>query len=278
MRVSKIVAQRAAQRPVRRLAGPLIALMLAVSAVAVIAPLAIAAGPKVVIVVGPVGSKTASYIDRAKAIAAQARSYGASVTEIYSPNATWTRVKSAAQGAKLFVYLGHGNGSPSPYGSLNRDKMDGLGLNPTAGGGNTTTKYYGESYLARYIRFAPNAVVILNHLCYASGNSEPQNTQPGRAVARQRVDNYGAGFLAAGAKAVFAYGWSDASSILAGLFRSDKTMLEIFWSDPSASGAFDSKFLSERRPGAVGYLDPYSLSQWYRSIVGYPSLKASTWR
>ena len=30
--------------------------------------------------------------------------------EIYSPNATWSKVKAAAQGANVLIYLGHGNG------------------------------------------------------------------------------------------------------------------------------------------------------------------------
>jgi len=69
-----------------------------------------AAGRKVVIVVGPAGSSTANYILNARKLAAQARSYGAAVYEIYSPNATWAKVRSVAQGASLFIYLGHGNG------------------------------------------------------------------------------------------------------------------------------------------------------------------------
>ena len=75
-----------------------------------------AASMKVVVVVGPAGSATSSYRTSAHTYASLARSYGASVTEIYSPYATWTRVKAAAQGANLLIYLGHGNGYPSPYG------------------------------------------------------------------------------------------------------------------------------------------------------------------
>ena len=56
-----------------------------------------AASIKVVVVVGPAGSSTAKYRDSARVYAKLARSYGASVTEIYSPYATWSRVKSAAR-------------------------------------------------------------------------------------------------------------------------------------------------------------------------------------
>ena len=83
---------------------------------------------KVVVVVGPVGSSTSNYIYNARKYASQARSYGATVVEIYSPNATWSRVKSAAQGANVLIYLGHGNGSPSPYGAFSAFTKDGMGL------------------------------------------------------------------------------------------------------------------------------------------------------
>ncbi len=79
-----------------------------------------AASIKVVVVVGPVGSSTGKYRDSARSYAKLARSYGASVTEIYSPYATWSRVRAAAQGANLLIYLGHGNGYPSPYGAFQR--------------------------------------------------------------------------------------------------------------------------------------------------------------
>ena len=167
---------------------------------------AAAAGVKVVVIVGPVESNTANYIKNAKRYAAQARSYGATVVEIYSPNATWARVKAAAQGAKVVIYLGHGNGSPSPYGAFSKYTKDGFGLNASAGHGNSNRKYYGEYYIRTGIKLAANAVVILNRLCYASGNSEWGSANPTKTVAKQRVDNYGAGFLRAGARAIFADG------------------------------------------------------------------------
>ena len=114
----------------------------------------------------------------AKRYASYARSYGASVTEIYSPYATWTKVKNAAQGANILIYLGHGNGYPSPYGSFQRYTKDGFGLNATSGNGNSNVKYWGEYYIDRDIQMAPNAVVILARLCYASGNSEWGSRQP----------------------------------------------------------------------------------------------------
>ena len=126
--------------------------------------------------------------------------------KVYSPNATWSKVKSATVGASVVIYLGHGNGWPSPYTyDPNYTTKDGFGLNATAGNGDSNNKYYGEPSVAT-LDLAPNAVILLHHLCYASGNSEPGKTAPTKTVAKQRVDNYGAGFLKAGVSAVIADG------------------------------------------------------------------------
>ena len=241
-------------------------------------PAAAASGMKVVVVVGPAGTSTSHYISSAKRYAAQARSYGAKVIELYSPNATWTRVKSAAQGANILIYLGHGNGSPSPYGPFSAMTRDGLGLNASAGHGNYNVKYWGEYYIRTYINLAPNAVVILNHLCYASGNSEPGNAAPSKSVAMKRVDNFGAGFLRANAKAVIAEGHSSASYVLAGLFASNQTIGQIFMDGPGASGAHDFTFNSVRTPGKRVWMDPEAPGRYYRSVVGVLSTPASSVR
>ena len=136
-------------------------------------PALAAGGPKVVVVVGPVGPANAHYISDANSIVAAARRYTSNVIELVTPNATWNRVRAAAQGASVFVYLGHGNGWPSPYPPFQTATQDGLGLDPNTGGNGSAHVYYGEDYIRSNIRFAPNAVVLLYHLCYASGNTEP---------------------------------------------------------------------------------------------------------
>jgi hypothetical protein len=237
-----------------------------------------AAGKKVVIVVGPVGSSTANYIANARLLASQARSYGAAVYEVYSPNATWAKVKSIAQGANVFIYLGHGNGWPSPYKPFQANTKDGLGLNATAGAGNSNNKYWGEYYVDRYLNFAPNAVVILNRLCYASGNSEWGSANPTKSVAIQRVDNFGAGFLRTGAKAVFAEGIASASYVLRGLFTTNATMTQIFWSAPNAKKTYSFGFASARTPGYRALMDPSAPSRYYRSVIGNLGMTAAAWR
>ena len=244
------------------------------------APVAAAEAPgvKVVVIVGPAGSSTAKYITSARRYASQARSYGAEVVEIYSPNATWAKVKAATRGANVLIYLGHGNGYPSPYGPFNGASKDGLGLNATAGKGHYNVEYWGESRIRTDIEFAPNAVVILNRLCYASGNSEWGSRNPTRAVAVKRVDNFGAGFLRANAGAVFAEGIGSAAYVLRGIFKTDGTMAQVFRGAPNFSGARDFRFESVRTPGTTAWLDPSAPGRYYRSVIGDLSLSAAAVR
>jgi hypothetical protein len=227
-----------------------------------------AAGPKVVIVVGPSHGSTSLYIQRARRIARQARAYGARVVQLYTPKATWANVKRAARGANVFIYLGHGYGHPSPYGALDRARMNGLGLNPVAGRGRTQpVRYYGEAQIGSQLRFARGAVVILHHLCYASGNAEPGMPEAGWAVARRRVDNFAAGFLRAGAGAVIADAHGDLAYELRIVLKQRGNLLGA-WRDDPAYNDHERQYRSVRRPGYIAYLDPDGRSSgFYRSLV-----------
>jgi hypothetical protein len=237
-----------------------------------------AAGMKVVIVVGPVGSKTEEYRDSGRYYASVARSYGASVTEIYSPNATWSRVKSAAQGANILIYLGHGNGYPSPYGSFQRYTKDGFGLNATAGNGNSNVKYWGEYYIDRDIQMAKNSVVLLNRLCYASGNSEWGAANPTKSTAIKRVDNYGAGFLRAGARVVFAEAITSIAHQIRALLKGSRSMEGIFTSHPDAADVRDFYVMSSRTSWAKIHMDPPKVGKYWRSVIGDLRMTATTFR
>jgi hypothetical protein len=221
-----------------------------------------------VIVVGPSHGSTSLYIQRARRIARQARAYGARVVQIYTPNATWARVRKAARDANVFIYLGHGYGHPSPYGALDPAKMNGLGLNPIAGRGRTQpVAYYGERTVGSKLRFAKGAVVILHHLCYASGNAEPGMREAGWAVARKRVDNFAAGFLRAGASAVIADAHGDLAYELRIVLRQRRNLVAAWRDDPSYN-AHERRYRSLRRPGFYTYLDPDGrASGFYRSLV-----------
>ena len=264
----------------RRLVPVLFAGLLALSSAVApssLAPTAAAAsGPKIVLIVGATHAATDAYRADMDAVYATALQYSSNVVKIYSPNATWAAVKPALQGASIVVYMGHGNGFPSPYTTaLMPDREDGLGLNAVAGQGDSNTTYYGESYVSNSVKLAPNAVVILAHLCYASGNSEPGLAAPSLAVAETRIDNFAAGFLKAGARAVIADAHSDTSWYLDQLFTTHQTIDSLFRSKPwSAGNTFT--FASTRTPGFTAYSDPDGAappSDFYRSMVALPSLR-----
>jgi hypothetical protein len=279
------VTQEGAQRASRHRIRSLVLLALAVftaSGVSLAQPTAVAAAaPKVVIVVGPVEGKTAEYIADARGIAAVAKSYGAAVYQIYSPNATWEAVKTAAVGADILVYLGHGNGWPSPYTyDPNYTTKDGMGLNISTNRSNYSRQYYGEPSM-RQLQLSPNAVVLLHRLCYASGNSEGGYARPTLSVARQRVDNYASGFLAAGASAVFAEAYGDTNYLFYNLFRTRRSIENMFWRSPDATYTnIRYSFASSRTTGATGRLDPDPAEGilYTRSVVGNLTYTADRWK
>jgi hypothetical protein len=227
------------------------------------------AQPKVAIIVGPVGSSTGFYKSDGDAAYAEAIKYTSNVVKVYTPNATWAAAKKAMQGASIVIYMGHGNGFPSPYRSSPWPySQNGLGLNPTAGGNNSTTKYYGEYYLAREVDLAPNAIVLLHHLCYASGNSEAGKPKPTLAQAKARVDNMAAGWLKAGAAAVVAEAHFGPAWYVRQLFTTHKTVDQIFHDSPTYNdNAFS--FVSTRTPWATAEMDPDGTPGGYwRSVTG----------
>ena len=193
---------------------------------------AAAADPlKVVIIVGPTGALTDSYRETGNKIADAAEAAGAVVVKVYSPRATWSRVRNAVDGANVVVYLGHGNGYPSPYSSTEwTDRVNGWGLNRTTEGGDSddwSTKmvYCGEKALlgtltssdgAAQWKFcggakgtdgiypAANWVMIYNKACYTPGASEGWDTKATEPVAFERVRNFSYPALKADGGAYFA--------------------------------------------------------------------------
>jgi S-layer family protein len=203
-----------------------------------------AAGPKVAIIVGPVGSMTQGYRTSADRVADAATAAGATVAKAYSPNATWSKVRSAVDGANVIVYFGHGNGYPNPYtsGFEYTDRVNGWGLNRTTTNGNddnwsTTMVYCGEKALLgtlasadgaaqrQYcsggpITPAPGFTMVYAQAHYAPGfgerysESDPVTTL---SQARERVKNYSTPVLRLGAGGYFATAYSDADEIVSSL-------------------------------------------------------------
>jgi flagellar hook assembly protein FlgD len=231
---------------------------------------------KVVIVVGATHGTTPTYRKYADAAYAEAIKYTPNVVKVYSPNATWSRVKAAAVGASILIYFGHGNGWPSPYTyDPQYTTKDGMGLNADLNGDGKLSdyenKYYGEPYM-KSLDLAPNAIVLLHNLCYASGNSEPGNPQPTVGVARQRISNYAAGFLASNAQAVIADGHHGPADYIRGLFTTDQTIERLWRTAPDNNGHVSS-FTSTRTSGVRALMDPEGTSSgFYRSLVTQPTL------
>ena len=224
--------------------------------------------PRVVIIVGPVGGLTDTYRDYGRSAAREAARWTSDVVTVASPDATWPAVRKALQGASIVIYLGHGNGFPSPYRSEPSPRtQNGLGLNPVAGVDDVAHQYFGESFLAGKVRLAPNAIVIMSHLCYASGNPEPGGPEPTVDVAAQRADNYAAGWLAAGAQSVIADAFGKPADYIRRLFATGKSAKQI-WRTARTNHDNVDAFRSVRTRGATVLLDPTKLDRgFFRSLV-----------
>jgi hypothetical protein len=245
-----------------------------------------AAAPlKAVIVVGPTHSSTSRYLGFGESLAVLAESYGMDVRRIFHPRATAARLKEAIQGANLVAYFGHGNGWPSPYAPFQEKTKNGMGLNLVEGGSQNSVEYYGGNWFRNNVTLAENAVVMFGGLCYAEGNGEPGMGIPGWDVARQRVDNYAAAFLAIGAGAVYAYGWQSVNTVLEQLMTTDKTVDDIFMirgRTTSPSSGFidwdDRWFDSQRMPGFKNHLDPHPQEGYLRAVSGRMNMTAAEFR
>ncbi len=263
--------------PTRRILAVLIAIVLSA---ALSGSVGAAQKPaRVAVIVGPAGELTGLYRSIGLDAAREARRWTTDVVTVMTPDATWPAVKRALRGASVVVYLGHGNGFPSPYrDSLFRPTQNGLGLNPVAGGDDTAHQYFGEAFLAREVRLAPGAVVLLHHLCYASGNSEPGLAEGTLDVGRQRVDNYAAGWLAAGAGAVIADTFGAPGPYLKALFGTNQSIDRI-WRDAPTFHDHVLTFPSTRTPGDLASMDPTRPDSGFnRSLVVRPGLTAGDMR
>src|SRR4029077_7590246 len=94
--------------------------------------------------------------------------------------------------------------------------------------------YHGAENIRKDVHFAPNAIVVLLHLCAPWGNAAANDppmwasSASDRNLAVERVDNYAAGFLKAGAGVVFTFNWNQIYNLAKEFATSHKTMDEIF--------------------------------------------------
>jgi flagellar hook assembly protein FlgD len=221
-------------------------------------------------------------------MAQQAEAAGMEVHRVFFPHATWENVLANIQNANLVVYMGHGYGWPSKYTkTLTETRQDGMGLNKYDGSGKGEYTYYGATRLRESIQLAPNAIVYLNHLCYAAGNAEPGMAIPDVDLARERVDNMASGWLAIGARAVFAYGWKQKLNYPAALMNTDQTMDQLFMTPATGASAGspagytgwnEARFDSDRTPGSTIHLDPHKKYGYYRAVTGDLGMSTADFR
>jgi hypothetical protein len=276
-----------------------ISLSLALTALGA-APAAAATTLKVVIIVGPVGSQTDGYRATGDSIAQTAEQVGAEVVKVYSPNATWANVRAAVEGANIVVYLGHGNGYPSPYSSTeNTDRVNGWGLNRTSANGDsdnwsTTMVYCGEKALlgtltssdgsAQWnycggktntdgIHPAAGFVMIYNKACYTPGAGESWDTKATESQAVQRVRNFSYPVLALGASAYFATDMYRGAEKLVELIATNPGMTfgQIAMAAPGYDAAAHREFAHADVAGAEVWVQRTDGDYWY-AYAGNPSL------
>ena len=256
------------------LAGQLVPASPAVSVVA-----ADAAQLKAVFIVGPAHEATDGYLEDAERMASQAEAVGMDTRRVFYPNATWENVLANVQGANFVVYMGHGYGWPSPYTDIMKEaRQNGMGLNSWPGSARDEYTYYGAIPIKQNIRLAPNAVVMLAHLCYSAGNGESGSPLPSQDLARERVDNFANGFLAAGAGAVFALSWGTWGDFPRSLMTTDQTMDQLFMAPGEHNGWKDLYFDSVRTPGTRNHLDPSPTSGYHRAVSGRLNMTTADWR
>lgn len=235
---------------------------------------------------GPSGDRMAENLDEGEHVARQAEAAGMNVSRVFHPNATWARVRERTEGANLVVYLGHGNGWPSPYAPFQERTKNGFGLNPYAGASGWSTEYRGGDEIRSKIRLADDAIVLLYYACYAPGAGEPGQPIPSVGVARERTDNYAAAFLAekVGAAAVFAFWTTQSWDFPGALMREGRTIDQVFrtpasasWSTGGFNGSNDSYHASDRTDGARLHLDPHPDRGYVRAVTGDLEMTTDDW-
>jgi hypothetical protein len=242
-------------------------------------------GPKVAIIVGPVGEElTPQYLALAEMAAATAHAHGARVARAYSPDATPENVVAAVEGANVIVYLGHGTGFPNPYSETpNPDVVNGWGLQgPAADGTHSDVisdgrlRYHGEAWLEANLRPAPGFVMIYSNACYAPGASEGGFPPPTEEEALAHVANYSRPMLAMGASAYFATDFYGGAAVLLDrlLGRGRLPFGRVFASEPHYDAAAASWHAHPLVDGAEVWLhrSPYfggQVDYWY-AFAGDP--------
>ena len=157
-------------------------------------------------------------------------------------------VSPAANGANVVIYLSHGNGWPAN--TYDQKYDEGRLRAPAHRRRARNLKYCSGPYAGPRLRAGRRRVPASPR--YASGNSEP-GAWPSQSIARQRVDNYGAAFLAAGASACCLTA-GRTSYYLRALFTQTESLIDLWRGAPNYH-AHDIVFTPTRSTG-TGVMDP----------------------
>ena len=236
---------------------------------------------KVVVVVGPVGSHNAHYKDDANEIVDRGEALHVNVVKLFTPerdlaagqgrDAGRERVRVPRPRQRLAQHL-----RAVPDRDQERPRARSLDRRGRRRRPSTTAR----TTSGDNIRLAPNAVVLLYHLCYASGNTEPGlRSRHVRGLAgagrqlRRRVHRRGrAGGLRRGPP-----GAPRRSHDAPAVHDQPDDGRRSSAARPCATATCYGPYPAERTPGLQYLMDPDSStpSGFYRSIIGDLSLNAS---
>ncbi len=127
------------------------------------------------------------------AMAESLRKRGFEVRELQAP-LKWATVRDAMQGASIVGYWGHG-----VIRGHNGNELESYNV-----GGFHVGEGGSPDEIAREVRLAPGAAVMLFHACFTAGNSGGDYGKVRPEIARMRVSTYSEAFFKAGAAVYFA--------------------------------------------------------------------------
>jgi hypothetical protein len=161
-----------------------------------------AASYKAVFIIGWDGSPE-YFANDFNTTAAWLANYGVTSYKFYTPNAKWSSVKSALEGANIVVYAGHGSGYEPGETEADQEYKNGFTLDPDASYNNVGDNWYRQNgIINRHIlntdvaSLAPNALVIMTGACYSSGKSaEDDRSYTPAATLKNRIESYSATFI-----------------------------------------------------------------------------------
>ena len=276
LRVQTNGAQRASSsRSMRLLALPILAALVALGGLAVTPTPAAAASVKVVVIVGPVGSSTASYIKSAKRYATQARSLRRHRQRDLQPERHVGQGQGRGRGRE-HRHLPRSRQRPSqPLRCLLRRPQGRVRTQQVR-----RAREQQQQVLRRVLRQDP-ASCRRTRSSSSTASATPRATRSGAARTRpSRPPRSASTTTAPGSCArrlgrVFANGIDSISSIIRSLLTTDRPIGPDLPGRSAWTGTRDFKFASSRTTGYTAWMDPYASSRYYHSVIGKLTLTAS---